>query len=255
MHAFINRRPLLFTWLLNLALLPLTPLMLWLLDLKPAAMPLETMQMITLGLVQVLPTILLALALGWWEALGLGLRASWKGVHLLWFMPLLPLAAVLVMALPPKTASVIVSLALLALFIGFHEEVIWRGLILKVLAPKGKMQAVLWSAFFFGIIHFNTILLGANPGYSLLQVIASFLGGIGLAAIRIRIQSLWPLIIAHGLNDFTMFLTRSDVVVGTAPPTWLVAAKTLLPLFMCAYGLYLLRAEWLPGRKQKAAVA
>lgn len=221
MYAFISRRPLASVWLLNLALLPLTPLMLWLLSLKPDEMPLETMQMITLGLVQVVPTVLLVLALGWWKEIGLGLKASWKGIHLLWFMPLIPLAAVIVLDLPPKTTEVMISLALLALFIGFHEEVIWRGVIMKVLSPQGTMKAVLWSAFFFGIIHFNTILVGASPAYSLLQVIASFLGGIGLAAIRTRIQSLWPLILAHGVNDFAMFITRSDVVVGPPrPPGW-----------------------------------
>ena len=166
MNAFISRRPLAFTWLLNLALLPLTPLLLWLVGLKPDGMPLETMQMITLGLVQVLPTILIVQMMGSWQELGLNLKASWKGVHLLWFMPLIPIAAVLTMDLPPKTVGVVTSLALLALFIGFHEEVIWRGIIVKVLQPQGTMKAVLWSAFFFGIIHFNTILLGASPAYS-----------------------------------------------------------------------------------------
>lgn len=255
MNAYISRRPLTFTWLLNLALVPFTPVLLWLVDLKPEGMPLETMQMIAVGLVQVLPTMLLVGVMGWWKELGLDLSASWKGFHLLWFIPVLLIAAVLGMDLPPKTVGVVTSLALLALFVGLHEEIIWRGIVVKVMQPQGTMKAVLWSAFFFGIIHFNSILVGASPAYSLLQVIASFLGGFGLAAIRVRIQSLWPLIIAHGVNNFTMYITREDVIVGTAPPAWLVAAKTLFPLFIFFYGLYLLRNEWLPSRKKEAKVA
>lgn len=254
MQSFVSRRPLAFVWLLNLALLPLTPVLLLMLKLKPDWMPLESMQMLSQGLVLTLPTLLLTLALGWWKEIGLGWKASWKGWHLLWFVPVMFIVGVAAVGIPPKSPAVVVSLLLLTLFIGFQEEVIWRGMIVKALRPTGIMPTVLWSAFFFGIIHFNTILVGASPAYSLLQVVASFLGGIGMAAIRLRMESLWPMILAHALNDFAMFITRSEVVVTTAPPAWLVAAKTLLPLFICFYGLYLLRDEWLPGRRRKVAV-
>jgi membrane protease YdiL (CAAX protease family) len=74
-------------------------------------------------------------------------------------------------------------------------------------------------------------------------VIASSLGGVEVAAIRLRNRSIWPAMIAHALNDFTQFASRESIFVSTEPPALLTIRHLALPLILCLYGLWLLRGE------------
>jgi membrane protease YdiL (CAAX protease family) len=71
--------------------------------------------------------------------------------------------------------------------------------------PLGVMQSVLISALLFAIIHANSFLVGRDPLFVMAQIVASFLGGIGLAALWIRLRTIVPLIVLHAVNDFLQF--------------------------------------------------
>lgn len=91
----------------------------------------------------------------------------------------------------PSPAKIVV-LIIVTLLIGFQEEAIFRGVLLRALRPQGVMKAVLISAALFGIIHINSLLVGRDPIFVLSQVIASFFGAIGLGALRIRMNTVVP---------------------------------------------------------------
>lgn len=70
------------------------------------------------------------------------------------------------------------------------EELIFRGVVLKVLQRHGVSFAVIFSAFLFMLFHQNVA-----------QIFLPFVLGIMLALITVRSGSLWPAIFAHMLNN------------------------------------------------------
>ncbi len=90
------------------------------------------------------------------------------------------------------------------------------------------------------MIHLNSLLVGRDPAFAAVQVVASVLGGIGLAALRLRIGSIWPVIGLHALNDFVQFSAAGDTTVAHASAGLLVA-KLAIASVMAIYGLILLR--------------
>lgn len=70
------------------------------------------------------------------------------------------------------------------------EELVFRGVILKVLQKHGVSFAVIFSAFLFTLFHQN-----------IAQIFLPFLLGVMLALITIRSGSIVPAILAHILNN------------------------------------------------------
>jgi hypothetical protein len=128
------------------------------------------------------------------------------------------------------------------LLIGFQEEAIFRGLLLRALAPRGVLHAVLVSALLFGVIHANSLLVGRDPLFVLAQIIASVLGGIGIGALRVRTNTIWPLIVLHALNDFVQF-TATGGIEAQHVALYIPMLKVGISAVLALYGLYLLRRE------------
>jgi membrane protease YdiL (CAAX protease family) len=243
MNELAERRPLVFAWLVEVFMFLIVPLLGYLLTIRPPSISLLVAQLMGQALLCI-PAVWILMKMGWWQEVGFNRPAAWRNLQVLLALPVLFAPLYFLAPIEPKPLPVVLGYVLLTLMIGFEEEAIWRGIIMRALLPKGVLPAVFWSSFLFGIVHFGTIFLGANPAYSLLQVVASLLGGVPLAAIRLRTNSIWPGILLHALNDFTQFMTRSEVTVTTTPSPMLVAAKTLLPLAVFFWGLWLLRNEW-----------
>ncbi|GGO23578.1 CPBP family intramembrane glutamic endopeptidase [Deinococcus humi] len=193
--------------------------------------------------------------LGWWRAAGFQRINRPRN----WALMVLPVALLIVPALlvgvdgpPPGKALILLVLILL---IAFQEEAMFRGVILHGLAPLGTLQAVMGSALLFGMIHANSLLVGRDPAFVAVQVIASVLGGIGSAALRLRLGSIWPLIALHTLNDFVQFSAAQGLAVQQASPVLLIA-KLGIASVMALYGLFLLRGlaiRWWPVQGKGAA--
>lgn len=245
MSEFATRRPLLFAWSVNLFFFALSPLLRWFItDGRPAALSVEWAMVLCQGVLAALPLLLIG-ALGWRRETGFNHPREWREVHLWWVVAIPTVIGLFLLEIPPHPALYYGQMLLLTFLIGVQEEALWRGLLFRALEPLGTIPMVIWSAVLFGTIHFSTIIMGNHPLYSLLQVIASILGGIGVAAIRLRNRSIWPAILVHMLNDFAQFITRPSVFVSTTPPPMLTVLKLVLPLILCLYGLYLLRHK--PG--------
>lgn len=89
---------------------------------------------------------------------------------------------------------------------GIYEELWFRGLVLRSLASWTPGRAALLSSALFGLTHLANIAFGANPAITAAQVVGATCFGVGLAALRLRGVSLWPLIVLHALGDIVLQL-------------------------------------------------
>ena len=87
----------------------------------------------------------------------------------------------------PEHAGAFVANALVLVLLGpFAEELFFRGLGVRVLMLYGGLVAILVTGVIFGLVHG---VLGALPPLVLF--------GIGLAWVRLRSASVWPVFIGH----------------------------------------------------------
>lgn len=101
-------------------------------------------------------------------------------------------------------AGAIIVLGYLAT--GIYEEFWFRGLVLESLAAWTPLKAALLSSALFGTAHLANIAFGANPAITAAQVVGAACFGVGLAALRLRGVSLWPLAAIHALSDIALQL-------------------------------------------------
>lgn len=81
---------------------------------------------------------------------------------------------------------------LVAVFVGLHEEALFRGFILSRLRALcgSTIAAVLISTLIFGILHAYQGMIG---------VVQTGTVGLVLAVVAVRSRSIWPAILAHGI--------------------------------------------------------
>lgn len=185
----------------------------------------------------------------WWKETGFNAPSQWRNLHFL-IVPLVLLIGptlFLQPQLPPLSRAIM--LVIITLLIGFQEEAIFRGVLLRTFMPHGALRAVLISAALFGIIHANSFLVGRDPVFVMSQIFASFLGAIGLGALRIRTNTVVPLILLHALNDFLQFSATGGLEAGDVALN-ISILKIVVSGLLAAYGFYLLR-----GRKQILSTA
>jgi len=237
MNAFITRRPRTFSVLLMLLLEAIV--LMALLASHLLGVPVLALDLPIL-LLNAIVAILLLSALKWWHATGFNRPSEWRNLHVL-IIPMLLLVGPTFLLQPQLPApGKIAVLVVVTLLIGFQEEAIFRGILLRVFAPRGVKQAVLISAFLFGIIHVNSLLVGRDPMFVFAQVVASFLGAIALGAIRLRINTIWPLVVMHAINDFLQFSATGGLEAQDVP-LYIPVLKISMAAIMALYGWYLLR--------------
>lgn len=204
---------------------------------KVSGVPLIALDLPLLMLNAVLAIVILSI-LRWWKDAGFNAPSQWKNPGLLIVLLVLLIGPTLFFQpqLPPP-GKIIVTL-----LIGFQEEAIFRGMLLRALRPQGVMKAVLISAALFGIIHINSLLVGRDPIFVLSQVIASFFGAIGLGALRIRTNSVVPLVLLHAFNDFVQFSATGGMEAGEVA-LYIPILKVVISGLMAIYGFYLLRGH------------
>jgi membrane protease YdiL (CAAX protease family) len=214
--------------------------------------------------------------LGWaWIAaaafiLGVTLWQGWSDVRLTrgsdargWRLAWLPMIYIVggfgfatLLGLPPASALVLILIN--TFFVGFSEELMFRGVILQSFRHAVPIwAAVLITSVLFGSIHSLNVFVTGDLGAALIQSTAAFLSGIVFIALRLRTGSLWPPIVVHWLWDFVTFTVSAASVgasQGAAQNTlpaeavsvsdgtgFAVFAPILLVLPNAIYGLWLLR--------------
>jgi len=179
---------------------------------------------------------------------------SFKSLFHLW-LPLLFILAFLFTGiskgLPPN--SVVVFILINTLLVGVSEELMFRGILFGASLTKFSIWKSIWIAsIIFGVIHLSNGFLTGDFTAASVQAMQAIFAGVWFLAIRIRTGSIFPVIIIHGLWDFSIFI-MSWGVEPTALPEQSLISKFLphllleLPLFL--YAMWLLRKV---GKMDKA---
>lgn len=192
------------------------------------------------GCIILLPTVALTTFLGWWRLIGYNRPAEWRHKGLL-LLPVVAIFLPLVAGIKAFDTGTLVFLLVGYLLTGLYEETLFRGLLLRILQPTGIWPAVLLSSLLFGLAHSTNIFLrlSDNPVLLGLQMFGAFTQGIGLAALRLRTNTLWPLIFLHAFGDLFLHLGNLPVPLMDA------AVDTILLI----YGIVLI--ETMRRRKSR----
>lgn len=185
--------------------------------------------------------------------------ASWR---LLW-LPMLLVCGFIGFAVlmgRPIAASVLLTVAINTMFVGFSEELAFRG----VLWGSARKAMSFWAAFFlvtflFGIVHvLNALMTGQFAGAGV-QAFNAMLSGAAFLALRIRTHSLIPVMIVHWLWDLAVFAVGAGRTepAPVADPMAQLTGGLMIVGPMALYGLYLIRNErvrqgWLDDRVASA---
>jgi len=151
--------------------------------------------------------------------------AVWSGWDLLWRDPdrlpmgwalraapvLFALALVLRFAgvdWPDVPADLLLPVALSGILVGFCEETLFRGIVLRCLRTSARPEAlvVLWVSLAFGLFHLGNLLFGQSVGAVAYQVVSAAIAGVTLYLFRRWTGVLVAGMAAHGLWDASLFL-------------------------------------------------
>jgi membrane protease YdiL (CAAX protease family) len=174
--------------------------------------------------------------MGWWGHVGF----HWieRKRDLLYFLPvLLPVLINLGAGVEVPSATLVAGLFLLALLVGFVEESVCRGLMLRALEPRGIWVAVLGSSVLFGLSHLLNLVAGKSLVDAGAQAFYTTALGFAFAALVWRTGVIWPLVVAHALIDFASFLQKPTET--TAHASWVIVVG--VALVYGSYGWLLLR--------------
>lgn len=233
--GFLDRHPVVGAPLLAIAFVALTTLGSFALSALVPGLPGYGQELSrSLVLVFVLAALVVALlaALRFWGRAGFVGPARWRDLRL-YLLPVAVLVLPLVGGIRPLAPATLGTLAAAYLATALYEESLFRGVILGLLRSTGAWRAVLLSSLLFGLAHLGNIVLRGDPVLIALQALGAATQGVGLAALRLRTNTIWPLLAIHAVHDFVLQL-------GYLPIPLADAANSII---MLAYGIYLLRRQ------------
>jgi len=171
--------------------------------------------------------------LGWWRRSGagrLGRPVDW------WYAaPLVVIAlSYFAQGVDGDPGAVLGRLVWLVAGVGISEELYSRGLSLEAARALSPVTRCATVAVVFGVGHLqNWLFFGNALDDTLAQIVMATTYGFVLAALRLRIGTIWPLVLVHGLDDWAQLSSP-----GKAPDWWMIAVH----LFQLAYAAWLLRS-------------
>jgi membrane protease YdiL (CAAX protease family) len=184
--------------------------------------------------------------LHWWRRVGFTPVRDWRAPHLV--IPLLLILALPIAGLSARGAMATTALVL-TLQVGFvvidifMEEVTYRGVILEALAGFSDRARVTLSAVLFGLSHLDNLFLprGDELGVAY-QILEAALVGVLFAAVRLRMNTIWPVMVVHATYNFMLVLAFGHAFpVAPTLPGFLVA--TTINLCLTGVGIFLLRTQ------------
>lgn len=189
-------------------------------------------------------SLLVALSLTERRAAGLHFPAPWKSLWLVW-PPLLYSLLMLLVAWAGgwPTFQVLLIVACNTALVAVSEELMFRSVLLQSLLDQYAIwPSVIISSLLFGGVHTLNGLATGDFSSALWQSAAACLQGVCYAAIRLRTRSVWPMVIVHGLWDFSL-VTSMMTANATGEASILPFAAVLAVLPLCLYGVLLLRSS------------
>ena len=157
----------------------------------------------------------------------------------LWFLPLVLLASTNLwrgvgLNMTPAES---VLYALSMLFVGFLEEILFRGFLFTALCKTGVRRAMVISSLTFGLGHIVNLFNGSPRADTLMQICYAMAVGFLFTVVFYKSGSLWPCILTHSvLNALSTFANRQGQTLA-----YELGVSGFLCAVSLAYGIYLLR--------------
>lgn len=152
----------------------------------------------------------------------------------LYFIPLLLIASVNLWngININNTPKEIIFYVLTMINVGFIEEIIFRGILFKMMAKDNIKSAIIVSSVTFGIGHIVNLLNGADLIPTLMQISYALSLGYLFVTIFYKSKSLVPCIITHSLiNALSIFNIENFVSLYIAP-IFLIIVPILYSLYI-----------------------
>ena len=143
------------------------------------------------------------------------------------------------------SVSASVFMVVSMIFVGFLEEIIFRGFLFRAMAKDNLKIAVVVSSVTFGIGHIVNLLLGEPVLGTLLQVVYASAIGFLYTAIFLTGKSLIPCILSHAFINATSTFARP--MTDTAD----VIVAVLETVLSACYGAWLLMGMRAEGASQE----
>jgi membrane protease YdiL (CAAX protease family) len=133
------------------------------------------------------------------------------------------------------------------ILVGFAEETLFRGIVLRSLRTGGRdeARAALWTAVGFGLFHLPTLLVSGGNPFQATQVVVAAVSGVTLYVFRRRWGLILPAMIAHGIWDMSAF------VATTNDQPWVNLVNLVLMVITLVAGIAALVSIW---RKDQGVV-
>ena len=157
----------------------------------------------------------------------------------LWFIPLILISSVNLWNGLTLNETILVSvLSVVSMcFVGFLEEVIFRGFLFRGMCESSIKKAIIISSLTFGMGHIVNLLLGAPVFDTLLQLIYASAIGFCYTAIAYRCGSIIPCILSHiAVNSLSIFATEPTMQMS-------IIIALLQTVISISYGLWILRGK------------
>ncbi len=168
--------------------------------------------------------------------IGCQLAATVGGSILEMILNLFGLSAMSAMESASPTVDSLSLFLYMAIWAPFSEEILFRGLIQRLMLPHGKRFAIFASAFLFGIFHGN-----------LIQTPYAFLVGLILGYVAAEYSIAWAMLL-HMINN--MILGDSFMRVTSGLPEMAVNLIFLWLTIVCAVaGVIVLLCRWKQVKK------
>ena len=154
----------------------------------------------------------------------------------LWFIPLILISSVnfwngLTMHLPPvETVLYILSMC----FVGFLEEVIFRGMLFQGMCKSNLKAAIIVSSVTFGAGHIVNLFLGEPLFETLLQLVYASAIGFAYTALFFTGGSILPCIASH------IFVNTTSVFASEPTHTGDLIITAIQTILSVGYGLWLI---------------
>jgi len=149
--------------------------------------------------------------LGWWRTVGFNRPVEWRDLRVLWLPAVVTIVLPFLMGAKALDAASAAFLVLGYALTGLREETLFRGIILRVLRPIGPVRAVVLSAVLFALAHAQNFLV-RSPAIVLAQMVGAFCFGLAYAALRLRTNTLWFLIVLHALHDLLLRFSNFPLI-------------------------------------------
>ncbi|KQR07262.1 CPBP family intramembrane glutamic endopeptidase [Cellulomonas sp. Leaf334] len=176
-----------------------------------------------------------------------------------WWMWLAPVAVVVAILLRlfgidygSYAAGVVAVTFVSGLLVGFVEEILTRGIAVKMLRDAGKSEWVVMvvSSLIFGLLHASNILGGQEILTVALTVVFAFGFGICMyLTLRVTGNLIWPMLL-HGLYDPTLFLATGGIdEVHSGPQSELLTLagpSNMIFILIAVVGLIFVRGRVKP---------